>query len=117
MALRYRSSRHYESRRTDARGLLRPLQVERRFQSSATGGIEAFVNAYLSPRDRSNPGRGCLIAAVDDLNRWQRTGTRRHDETTCCRTTQPRSEKIEIASQDRSKNGQTTECAANLQFA
>jgi len=42
--------------------------------SSATGGLEAFVNAYLSPRHRSNPGRGCLIAAVgSDIGRQPRT--------------------------------------------
>src|SRR2546425_123695 len=42
--------------------------------SSATGGLEAFVNEYLSPRHRSNPGRGCLIAAVgSDIGRQPRT--------------------------------------------
>src|SRR5262245_7698576 len=42
--------------------------------SSATGGLEALVNAYLSPQHRSNPGRGCLIAAVgSDVARQPRT--------------------------------------------
>jgi TetR/AcrR family transcriptional repressor of nem operon len=41
---------------------------------SATGGLEAFVNEYLSSRHRSNPGRGCLIAAVgSDIVRQPRT--------------------------------------------
>ncbi|HYR90174.1 MAG TPA: TetR/AcrR family transcriptional regulator [Terriglobia bacterium] len=42
--------------------------------SSATCGLEAFVNAYLSPRHRSNPERGCIIAAVgSDIGRQART--------------------------------------------
>ena len=42
--------------------------------SSTAGGLEAFVNEYLSPRHRSNPGRGCLIAAVgSDIVRQPRT--------------------------------------------
>ena len=42
--------------------------------SSMAGGLEAIVNAYLSPRHRSDPGCGCLIAAVgSDIVRQPRT--------------------------------------------
>ena len=69
---------HFESKddlaaEACARALSREWWKEA-IRSSTAGSLEAIVNGYLSAQHRSDPGHGCLIAAVgSDIVRQPRT--------------------------------------------